>query len=87
MDVICIIGPTPGLVTATVSHCGAVRQVRMEVARHTAGGWRARLAGGAWGVRCHSVNTALLLEAGEAFADSVPETVARVFDPAKLAAD
>jgi hypothetical protein len=87
MEVICIVGTTPGLVTATVSHCGAVRQIPMEVARHAAGGWRARLAGGAWGVRCHAAATAVLLEAGEAFSECVPEPVTHLSDPAKLAAD
>jgi len=87
MEVICIVGPTPGMVKATVAHRGEVRQVAMEVARHAAGGWRARLAGGAWGARCHTVNTCVLLEAGEAFVASVPETRAAALDLAKLAAD
>jgi len=87
MEVICIVGITPGLVTATVSHRGAVRQIPMEIARHAAGGWRARLAGGVWGARCHAAATAVLLEAGEAFSESVPDAVPHLLEPAKLAAD
>ena len=69
MEVICIIGATPGPITASVSHDGDVRQLAMDVARHPAGGWQARLRGGAWGLRCHAVTTAVLLEASEAFVD------------------
>ncbi len=87
MEVICIIGATPGRVTATVVHRGEVRQLAMEIARHEAGGWRARLAGGAWGARCHAVNTSVLLEAGEAFAADMEESLGETLDPIKLAAD
>jgi len=87
MEVICIIGSTPGMVTATVAHGGAVRQIPMEVARHTAGGWRARLPGGVWGVRCRAMATSVLLEAGDAFSETVPESCTAMLDPAKLAAD
>jgi hypothetical protein len=68
MDLICIVGSVPGQITATVSHAGSIRQMPMEVARHQAGGWKARSAGGQFGLRCHTVNTAVLLEAGESFA-------------------
>jgi hypothetical protein len=87
VEVICIIGPTPGMVTATVSHGGAVHQIPMELARHTAGGWRARLPGGPWGVRCRAIMTSVLLEAGEAFSESLPLPATATFDLAKLAAD
>ena len=87
MEVICIIGPLPGMVTATVAHGAAVRQIPIEVARHAAGGWRARLPGGAWGVRCHTMATSVLLEAGEAFSEGQPESCAAMLDSAKLAAD
>jgi hypothetical protein len=65
VDIICIMGEAPGPVTATVSHCGEVRQVRLTVARHAAGGWQVRSASGLMGLRCHSVRTAVLLEAAE----------------------
>jgi hypothetical protein len=77
MEVLCIIGATPGPVTATLSHEGRVRQLAMDVARHPAGGWHARLRGGVWGLRCHAVTTCVLLEGAEAFAD----------EPMALAAD
>ena len=73
MEVICILGPTPGPVTATVAHEGAVRQLAMEVARHPAGGWQACLQGGPWGARCHAITTAVLLEAAEAFEEGAEE--------------
>jgi hypothetical protein len=42
----------------------------MEVARHPSGGWHARLlTSHAWGLRCHAVPTAIMLEAAEIFAD------------------
>jgi hypothetical protein len=45
----------------------------MEVGRHPAGGWRARLAGRQeWGPRCHAVSTAVLLEASEQFVEAEP---------------
>jgi hypothetical protein len=69
MEVICIIGATPGPVTATVSHAGSVRQLPMDVARHPAGGWQARLRGGEWGLRCHAVTTAVLMESSDAFVE------------------
>jgi len=70
MEVLCIIGATPGPVTATLSHEGNIRQLAMDVARHPAGGWRARLRGGEWGLRCHAVTTCVLLEGAEAFQDA-----------------
>ncbi len=70
MEVICIIGATPGPVTATVAHDGVVRQLSMDVMRHSAGGWQARLRGGQWGLRCHAVTTAVLMEASEAFVET-----------------
>ena len=76
MEIICIQGAAPGPITATVSHQGSVRQIPMEVARHEAGGWKARLRGAPWGLRCHAVATAVLLEAGEAFAESATELAA-----------
>jgi hypothetical protein len=71
MDIICIMGEAPGPLTATVSHGGELKQVRLSVARHGVGGWQARGAGGVWGPRCHSVRTAVLLEAAEVFAEPV----------------
>jgi hypothetical protein len=76
MEVICIIGATPGPITATVTHDGNVRQLPMDVARHPAGGWQARRRGGDWGLRCHAVTTAVLLEAGEAFVEPPMELAA-----------
>ncbi len=70
MEVICIIGATPGPVSATVAHDGVVRQLAIDVKRHPAGGWQARLRGGQWGLRCHAVTTAVLLEASEAWVDT-----------------
>jgi acyl CoA:acetate/3-ketoacid CoA transferase alpha subunit len=70
LDILCITGTAPGPISVTVSHLGAVRQVAMEVQGHPAGGWRARHRAGAWGLRCHSVRTAVLLEAAEALADA-----------------
>lgn len=66
MDILCISGVAPGPVMVSVAHCGQVRQLAMDVARHQAGGWRARRPGAPWGLRCHSVQTAVLLEAAEA---------------------
>jgi hypothetical protein len=78
VEIVCISGPVPGVVTATVSHLGAIRTVKMEVAAHPSGGWHARLlAGSSWGLRCHSVPTAIMLEAAEVFVD----------EPMLLAAD
>jgi hypothetical protein len=67
MDIICIAGDTPGPVAVTLAHAGQVRQLAMDVQRHPSGGWHARLPGGAWGLRCHSVPTAVLLEGAEVF--------------------
>ena len=69
MDIICITGATPGPVAVTLSHAGEVRQLAMEIARHPSGGWQARHHGGRWGLRCHSVPTAVVLEGAEAFVD------------------
>jgi hypothetical protein len=72
MDIVCITGPVPGVVTATISHRSLVRSLQMEVAHHPSGGWHARLlTGQSWGLRCHAVPTAILLEAAEVFADAV----------------
>jgi hypothetical protein len=71
MEIVCITGPVPGLINVTVSHRGDIRAIKMEVARHPSGGWHARrLAGQSWGLRCHAVPTAILLEAAEIFADA-----------------
>jgi hypothetical protein len=71
LNIICITGPVPGIVTATVSHQDDVRAVVLEVAPHPAGGWHARLLNSAaWGLRCHTVPTAIMLEAAEVFADT-----------------
>jgi hypothetical protein len=75
MDVLCITGAAPGPVSATISHNGAVRQLRLDVAAHPAGGWQARRPGAAWGPRCHSVHTAVLLEGADAF-DEMPMALA-----------
>ena len=68
MDVICLEGEAPGPIVATVAHCGSIRRLAMDVARHPQGGWRIR-QGADWGPRSHAVMTAVLLEASEAFAD------------------
>jgi hypothetical protein len=67
MEIVCITGAVPGRITATLTHAGTVRQVPMELAAHPAGGWHARRSGGAYGLRSHTVNTAILLEAAEAW--------------------
>jgi len=72
VDILGIMGSVPGHVVASVTHLGAVRQIRMEVGRNPAGGWHARRGDGAWGLRCHSATTAVLLEAGEAWEDVAP---------------
>ncbi len=78
MEILCITGPVPGVVTATVSHGIDIRTVKLEIGEHPSGGWHARrLAAPLWGVRCHAVATAVLLEAAEVFAD----------EPMLLAAD
>ena len=84
MDIICIMGATPGPVVATVAHGGQVAQVAMELGRHQAGGWHARRGQGPWGLRCRTVNTAVLLEASDAFTDPAP--AAAPAQPALLAA-
>ncbi|MEJ0047722.1 MAG: hypothetical protein WDN04_17545 [Rhodospirillales bacterium] len=60
-------------------------QWKLRAMKRVAGG-RA-LAGGAWGARCHAVNTSVLLEAGEAFAADMEESLGETLDPIKLAAD
>ncbi len=68
MEIVCIVGPVPGVISATVSHHGGIRSAKMAVDRHPSGGWHARLlTSQAWGLRCHSVPTAVLLEAAEIF--------------------
>jgi hypothetical protein len=67
MDLICLQGAAPGLITATISHAGNIRQMRMSVARHPSGGWRIALPEGGFGPRCHSVPAAILMEASETF--------------------
>jgi hypothetical protein len=64
-------GPVPGLVSATVAHEGDIRTIIVDVDRHPSGGWHARrLHAQAWGLRCHAVATAVMLEAAEVFADA-----------------
>ena len=70
MDILSITGDMPGGVVATVAHRGRVHQLGMELGRNPAGGWRARRGDGAWGPRCHSATTAVLLEAGEALSEA-----------------
>ena len=70
MELICIQGQTPGHIVATLAHQLHVRQVPMTIATHPAGGWHVRQQDGAYGPRCRAVATAVLLEAGEAFAGS-----------------
>ena len=70
MEILCITGPVPGLVTATVSHGSDIRSFKLEIAEHPDGGWHARsLYSPVWGLRCHTVATSVLLEAAEVFAD------------------
>jgi hypothetical protein len=76
MDLICVIGPVPGRVIATISHEGGIRQLPMDVARHPAGGWQARSPGGRFGLRCHTVSTAVLLEASESYTEPAMATAA-----------
>lgn len=72
MELMCVEGAAPGAMVATVAHAGQIRQLAVDVARHEAGGWRARLRGGAWGPRCHAVATAIMLEMSEAFEPAAP---------------
>ncbi len=83
MDVLCIEGLAPGQVIASVTHGGLVRRLCLEVARHQNGGWKARTPGGSWSLRCNAVATAILLEASEVFADSIPSATHHM----ELAAD
>lgn len=69
MELLCIQGAAPGRIVATLSHQACIRQVPMVVARHPSGGWRIELPEGGFGARCHSVATAILMEASEVFAD------------------
>jgi len=76
MEVLLIEGAVPGTITATVSHEAKLRRLQVELAKHPNGGWRARTAGGEWGLRCNAVATAILLEASEIFAaelESAPQ--------------
>jgi hypothetical protein len=72
MDILGIMGTMPGQVVASVAHLGTIRQIRMDVSRNPAGGWHARRGTAAWGLRCHSATTAVLLEAGEAWEEMAP---------------
>ena len=69
MELLCIQGAAPGRIVATIAHQARIRQVPMVVAQHPSGGWRIELPEGGFGSRCHSVSTAILMEAGEVFAD------------------
>jgi hypothetical protein len=78
LNILCMTGPVPGLISASVSHDGEIRSVKMEVAAHPSGGWHARLLNNPhWGLRCRTVPTAVMLEAAEIFVD----------EPMLLAAD
>jgi hypothetical protein len=70
MELLCIQGSAPGRIVATLSHAAQIRQVPMIVSSHPAGGWQIALPTGEFGPRCRSVETAILLEASEVFADS-----------------
>lgn len=77
MEILCITGAVPGIVSATLSHQGRVRSVKLDVERHPSGGWHARqLHSPCFGARCHAVPTAVLLEGAEMFADAEPELLA-----------
>ena len=67
MDILCIQGSAPGRLVATVSHGAQVRQMPVNVLRHPAGGWHVQQNDGSFGLRCHAVSAAVLLEAGEVF--------------------
>jgi hypothetical protein len=71
MEVVCIQGSAPGRIVATLSHAAQIRQVPMVVASHPAGGWQIALPTGEFGPRCRSVETAILMEAGEVFSESI----------------
>jgi topoisomerase IA-like protein len=71
MEVLCIQGSAPGHIVATLSHAAQIRQLPMVVASHPAGGWQIALPNGEFGPRCRSVQTAILMEASEAFSESV----------------
>lgn len=75
MELICIEGHAPGPIVATLTHQLHVRQLPMTVAVHPAGGWYVLQRDGECGPRCRAVATAVLLEAGEAFAVAEPELV------------
>jgi hypothetical protein len=69
VELICIQGPTPGQVIATLSHKTRIRQIPMQIAQHPAGGWRVALPEGGYGPRCRDVAAAILMEACECFTD------------------
>jgi hypothetical protein len=71
MELLCIQGSAPGRIVATLSHAAQVRQVPMVVASHPAGGWQIALPTGAFGPRCRSVETAILMEASEIFSEGM----------------
>jgi hypothetical protein len=70
LEILCVSGPVPGVISATLSHGGELRSAMMEIAPHPSGGWHARLLNSPhWGLRCHAVPTAIMLEAAEIFVD------------------
>jgi hypothetical protein len=76
MELLCIQGAAPGRIVATLSHAAHICQVPMVVASHPSGGWQVALPEGGFGPRCRSVQTAILLEASEAFAECAAADVA-----------
>lgn len=87
MDILCISGVAPGPLSVSVTHAGRVSQLALEVGRHPVGGWRARRPGGIWGLRCHSVQTAVLLEAADAIEGPQGVLPDPTPEPALLAAE
>ena len=65
MELLNVMGAAPGHMVAAVRHADRMVHVRIEVARHPLGGWQARRDSTDWSLRCNTLETAILLEAGE----------------------
>ncbi len=65
MELINVVGAAPGHMVAAVRYADRLVHVRVEVARHPLGGWQARRESTEWSLRCNTLETAILMEAGE----------------------
>ncbi len=64
MELLTVMGAAPGQMIAMVRHDEELVRLRVEVARHPLGGWQARQTGHGWSLRCNTLETAILFEAG-----------------------